>query len=75
MIKVLSKHDSESEGLFQERMEVEVMKVCQHPNIIQLYDYYEDVDNMYIVMESIKGRDLYDYLKYRNSKNTEERGK
>lgn len=51
------------------------MKVCQHPNIIKLYDYYEDMDNMYMVMEYIKGRDLYDYLKYKNSRNTEERAK
>lgn len=56
-------------------MEIEVLKVCQHPNIIKLRDFNEDSDFIYVVLDYIKGRDLYDYLKYRNSRITEERAK
>ena len=38
-------------------------------------DYYEDADYIYIVMDYIKGRDLFDYLKYKNTKMNEERAK
>jgi serine/threonine protein kinase len=38
-------------------------------------DYYEDADYIYIVMDYIKGRDLFDYLKYNNTKMTEEKAK
>jgi serine/threonine protein kinase len=28
--------------------EVVIMKLIQHPNVIQLYDVYEDSENMYV---------------------------
>ena len=30
------------------KTEVEIMKICQHPNIVKLYDIYENHDNKFI---------------------------
>lgn len=30
------------------RTEIEIMKICQHPNIIQLYDVFENIEYIYI---------------------------
>ena len=49
-IKILSKKDLEKKerGLDQVRVEVEIMKICQHPNIIKLYDVYENPESLFI---------------------------
>jgi len=28
--------------------EIEILKICQHPNLIKLYDVYENIDHFYI---------------------------
>lgn len=30
------------------KTEIEILKVCQHPNIIRLYDVFENIDFIYI---------------------------
>lgn len=75
VVKTICKEDMNDEDLYQQKLEFEILKVCQHPNVIHMKDYYEDADNIYIILDYLKGRDLYDYMKYRNSKMTEERAK
>lgn len=57
------------------KREIEVLKVCQHPNIIRFYDVFENSDYIYIVMEYLQGGDFFNYLETRNFKITEERAK
>jgi len=38
------------------------MKLIQHPNIVQLYDVYESMTDLYIIMEHVQGGELFDYL-------------
>lgn len=45
-----------------------MMKVCQHHNIIKLFDVFENADYLYIVMEYVKGSDMFDYLEKREFK-------
>ena len=52
--------------VFQQRREIEVLKMCQHPNIIKLLDIFENSDNYFIVIEYMEGKDLFDYIKKRN---------
>ena len=48
------------------RTEIEILKICQHPYIIKLYDIFENVDYIYIIMEYCSGGDLFSFLKERN---------
>ncbi len=51
--------------IYQQRREIDILKMCQHPNIIQLIDYFENESYHFIVLELIKGKNLYDYLQSR----------
>lgn len=57
----------------QTRREIEVMKMGKHPNIVRLVDLFEDSDNFFLVLELMAGGDLFDYLKARGFRLTEER--
>ncbi|KAL7156767.1 hypothetical protein ABFS83_02G031000 [Erythranthe nasuta] len=58
------------------RREVEILRVLTgHPNIVQFYDAYEDVDNFYIVMELCEGEELLDKIIRRNEKYSEDNAK
>lgn len=54
------------------KTEIEILKVCQHPNIIKLYDMFENEDDIHIVMEYCEGGDLFSYLEQRSFKLKEE---
>ena len=38
--------------------EIEILKICQHPYIIKLYDMFENIYYIYIIMEHCPGSDL-----------------
>ncbi len=61
--------------VYQQRKEIEVLKMCQHPNIVKLLDLFENLDHYYIVLECMEGKDMFDYLKSRSFKITEDRAK
>ena len=44
------------------KREIEVLKVCQHPNIIKFFDVFENQDSIYIVMEVLNGGDFFSFL-------------
>ena len=49
------------EELELQRREIALLKLCQHPNVIRLIDYFEDDETIYVVTELMKC-DLYEYL-------------
>jgi calcium-dependent protein kinase len=61
--------------VYQQRKEIDVLKMCQHPNIVKLVDLFENIDHYYIVLEYMDGKDMFDYLKYRQFKIIEDRAK
>ena len=40
--------------------EIEIMKTIDHPNLVKIYEYFEDRDRIYIVMEILEGGELFD---------------
>ena len=42
--------------------EIDILKSIDHPNIIKFYEYFEDLDNIYIVMEYCSGGELFDRI-------------
>ena len=47
-IKILSKKDMSLVEAELVRSEIEILKICQHPNIIRIYDVFENIDFIYI---------------------------
>ena len=52
--------------IYQQRREIEVLKMSQHPNIVALIDLFENSEYYYIVLEYMQGKDLFDYIQFRN---------
>ena len=67
-IKIIDKKNLSYNKLELIMNELYILKICQYPNIIKLYDIYENDVNIYIVMEYCKNGNLYDYFKYNNNK-------
>ncbi|CDW83301.1 myosin light chain kinase [Stylonychia lemnae] len=74
-VKVIQKKGMQMHELELQKREIEVLKICQHPNIIRLLDVYENSENIYIVIEYMEGGDLFTYLEKREFKITEDRAR
>lgn len=42
--------------------EIIIMKLISHPNIMGLYDVWENKSDLYLILEYIEGGELFDYL-------------
>jgi len=65
-VKIVQKKALSVRDLELLKREIEVLKVCQHPNLIQFFDVFENQDYIYIVMEVLIGGDFFSYLHERN---------
>mmetsp|Transcript_20465 Transcript_20465/g.32629 ORF Transcript_20465/g.32629 Transcript_20465/m.32629 type:complete len:545 (-) Transcript_20465:251-1885(-) len=59
-IKTMSK--GHLKNLERFKQEIAIMKVMDHPNIIKLFETFEDRRNMYLVMELCSGGELFDRI-------------
>ena len=48
------------------RIEIGILKLCHHPNVVRLLDHLENEDYIFIVMEYIEGGTLGQYFKKKN---------
>ncbi|MCQ2817119.1 MAG: protein kinase [archaeon] len=67
-IKIMARKDMTASDLELAKTEMDILKVCQHPNIIKLYDVYDSPDYIYLVMEYCGGGDLFSYIEKRGYK-------
>ena len=65
-VKIMNKNNMDSSDLELVRTEIEILKICQHPYIIKLYDVFENIDYIYIIMEHCAGGDLFSFIQKRN---------
>lgn len=63
--KVLQKH----------RSEVAIQRSLNHPNIVKLYDFFEDTSNTYMVLEICPGGSVRDLVKRKGKLNEQETAK
>ncbi|KAK3731837.1 hypothetical protein QZH41_020198 [Actinostola sp. cb2023] len=42
--------------------EISIMRRCRHPNIVRLYEDYDTTTEMFLVMEFVRGGDLFDAI-------------
>ena len=58
-VKAIKKKNVDSTEFFNE---IELLKALDHPNIIKLFDCYQDKSYYYMVEEYCSGGDLFDYI-------------
>jgi len=72
-IKIMSKKEMKNQDLELLKTEIEILRICQHPNIIRLIDIFENLDYVYAIIEYCSGGDLFSYIEKRTFKLTEQR--
>lgn len=43
-------------------LEIEVLKKLDHPNILKIFEIFENNENYYIMIELCQGGELYDLI-------------
>jgi len=61
-VKCIKKKMVEGDDIKLLRREIQIMKKLAHPNILKLYEVYEDDEQFYLVMELVKGKELFDKI-------------
>lgn len=60
VVKAINKSDISTECV---NNEISILKQLDHPNIIKIYEYFEDEEHDYLIMEICKGGELFQELK------------
>ena len=63
-VKIMAKKNMDKSDMELAKVEIDILKISQHPNIIKLYDVYENENYIYIIMENCSGGDLLSYFEY-----------
>ncbi|KAH7428722.1 hypothetical protein KP509_09G014400 [Ceratopteris richardii] len=65
-VKIFNKSDVLQRNLFHQiEMEIFIMKLIKHPNIVQLYEVMASKSKIYFVLEYVAGGELYKKIKQR----------
>lgn len=60
-VKVYRKMELQPDALALVRREVDLLRTCDHPNIIKVFDLFEDDSKIYLVVEDLNGPNLFDF--------------
>lgn len=61
-IKIIKKNKLLPDELLALQEEVDILKHIQHANCVQMFEYYDTPKVMYIVMEWLSGKELFDRI-------------
>jgi serine/threonine protein kinase len=61
-LKCMEVRRIDSELLDDLRNEIGLLKLVDHPNVIKLYEFYEDEQNIFLILEYCDGGELFDRL-------------
>eukprot|EP01022_Parablepharisma_sp_SALTPOND_P021490 TRINITY_DN425_c0_g1_i1.p4 TRINITY_DN425_c0_g1~~TRINITY_DN425_c0_g1_i1.p4 ORF type:complete len:288 (+),score=28.19 TRINITY_DN425_c0_g1_i1:3717-4580(+) len=59
-MKVIAKEKCEASSKFAD--EIKILQKLDHPNVLRFYEFYQDVQNYYLITEYCKGGDLLNKL-------------
>ena len=72
-IKIIKKSQMKDNDAELVKSEIDIMKLCHHPNVVRLLDHFENAEYIFIVMEYISGGSLKDYFILKKYKFDEKR--
>ena len=49
--------------------EIDLLRIIEHPNVIKLYEVYEDETHIHIVLEHLKGGELFRHIQQKGAYN------
>lgn len=61
-VKILNKEKLDKLETDRFNNEIEILKSFDHPNILKLYEFYEDEKRFYLVTELCTGGELFDKI-------------
>lgn len=61
-IKCIKKTMVEGDDIKLLRREIKIMKKVSHPNILKLFEVFEDEEEFFLVMELVQGKELFDKI-------------
>jgi len=61
-VKCVKKVKVEGDDIKLLRREIKIMKKVDHPNILKLFEVYEDEEESFLVMELVEGKELFDKI-------------
>lgn len=61
-VKIISKRKMNDEDRVALQNEIDILMQVDHPNIVKLFDIYEDEGHYFLVMEYMKGGELFDRI-------------
>lgn len=61
-VKQLYKNKIEEQEVVRLMTEINLLKNLDHPNIVKLYEVFEDDDYLYLVFELVDGEELFEYI-------------
>jgi len=61
-VKKIDKKKVEGDDIKLLRREIQIMKKLNHANILKLFEVYEDDESFYLVMELVRGKELFDKI-------------
>jgi serine/threonine protein kinase len=63
--KVIRRRDLDAQLVKNISAEIIALKTVNHPNIVKLYDMYEDRECFYLVLELVNGGELFDRITHK----------
>jgi len=61
-VKVLKKDAMDEEETAAMLNEINILRGIDHPNVVKIYEYFEDAKRFYIVTQHIEGGELFDEI-------------
>ena len=61
-MKIIKKEECSKEFISSLLNEIDILRTLDHPNIVKLFEFYQDRLNFYLITEFIEGGELFDKI-------------
>ncbi|XP_016398938.1 LOW QUALITY PROTEIN: serine/threonine-protein kinase BRSK2-like [Sinocyclocheilus rhinocerous] len=61
-LKIVNREKLSESVLMKVEREIAILKLIEHPHVLNLHDVYENNKYLYLVLEHVSGGELFDYL-------------